>query len=1012
MGREDSKIYWKGIEERERTPIFESALEGEFAEPLPDDFMTGDRGGISRRSFLRAAGFSVAGSLLVSCSREPVEKAIPLLMQGENMMPGKAYWYASTCGGCQAGCGILTKNREGRPIKIEGNPEHPLSQGGLCAVGQAMVLGMYDSQRLGEPLANGTAADWATVDGAIGQQLAETQDGVYVLSGTITSSTTLAMIEKFLGRFDNSAHVVYDPVSYAAILEAHEGTHGRRALPHYGFDRADVIVGVEADFLGTWISPVEFTKGYTGRRALEGENPELSHHIQFEGRMSLTGSNADRRVRVTPAECGPVLRGIAERLAEHAGESMPQLAGISGATAVDAALLDDVAQRLWQAKGKSLVVCGVNDTGIQCLVNGINQILDNYGATVDIEKPSLQWQGDDRAVVELIESMQAGRVKALIMADTNPAYSLPHAQEFIAALKKVPLTVSLAQYVDETAAVSGYVCPIHHALEAWNDAEVVAGTISMAQPVIMPLGQTRTLRECLSAWTDGPREDLAILQAHWRESIYPRREEDVPFQKFWDRAVHDGYTHVKPLEMSEARYRPAALWPQVASMAAPDGKLALVLYEKIGMRDGRHAYNPWLHEMPDPLTKVVWENYACLAPATASRLGLQEGDMVAVAGEGESIELPVQIQPGQHEGVVAVAVGYGRAGTDRFSRIGPQWIESRLTVEDGETIGANGFPLARVHGGTIVPFNAVSITSTGRHSDLALTQTHHTITVPEELGGHRRNMVRETTLAAYGEDPASGNHFEHDILQLWANDYEYTGHHWALAIDLNKCTGCSACMVGCQAENNVPVVGKDEVFRRREMHWIRIDRYYSGTDGDVDVMHQPVMCQHCDHAPCEAVCPVLATVHSDEGINQQIYNRCVGTRYCANNCPYKVRRFNWFDYRRGDQRENLVLNPDLTTRTRGVMEKCSLCAQRIQEAKAEAKRRNRPLGDGDIQVACQQSCPADAILFGDMNDSASRVAKSIETPRHYRMLEEMNYRPTVGYLTKVRNRDEDAGEKG
>ncbi|MBT4500594.1 MAG: 4Fe-4S dicluster domain-containing protein, partial [Gemmatimonadetes bacterium] len=335
-----------------------------------------------------------------------------------------------------------------------------------------------------------------------------------------------------------------------------------------------------------------------------------------------------------------------------------------------------------------------------------------------------------------------------------------------------------------------------------------------------------------------------------------------------------------------------------------------------------------------------------------------------------------------------------------------------LTVEDGETIGANGFPLARVHGGTIVPFNAVSITSTGRHSDLALTQTHHTITVPEELGGHRRNMVRETTLAAYGEDPASGNHFEHDILQLWANDYEYTGHHWALAIDLNKCTGCSACMVGCQAENNVPVVGKDEVFRRREMHWIRIDRYYSGTDGDVDVMHQPVMCQHCDHAPCEAVCPVLATVHSDEGINQQIYNRCVGTRYCANNCPYKVRRFNWFDYRRGDQRENLVLNPDLTTRTRGVMEKCSLCAQRIQEAKAEAKRRNRPLGDGDIQVACQQSCPADAILFGDMNDSASRVAKSIENPRHYRMLEEMNYRPTVGYLTKVRNRDEDAGEKG
>jgi len=1006
MGRDDSKVYWKGIEERERTPAFEQTLEAEFPEPLTIESVVEASTDVSRRSFLRAAGFSVGGGLLISCAREPVEKAIPLLVQGENMTPGKAYWYASTCNGCQSGCGILVKNRDGRPIKIEGNPEHPISQGGLCAVGQAAVLGVYDSHRLGQP-----ATDWSSVDTAIRQQLSQLKDGVYVLTGTVTSPTTQATITKFLGQFNGAKHVVYDSVSYAAILDAHEQTHQTRVLPHYQFDRAEVIVGVEADFLGTWISPVEFTKGYSQGRTLEGETPKLSHHVQFEGRMSLTGSNADRRITLAPAESNAVLRMIAERLAQRAGTSVSQLAGIQGTTRVSSTDIDDIVERLWQARGRSLVVCGINDVGTQCLVNAINHLLDNYGKTLDIEKPSYQWQGNDRAVQELVENMQSGRVKALIIADANPAYSLPNSQEFINALQKIPLTISCAQYMDETAMATKYVCPTHHALESWDDAEIVSGIVGVSQPVIAPLGQTRTLRECLSTWMGAEQDDLSIVEAYWRESIYPRREKDVPFQSFWDRAVHDGYVEVKPRNASGSAYRQSASWPQSISMTVPDGQIALILYEKVGMRDGRHAYNPWLQELPDPVTKVTWENYVCVAPATASKLGVEEGDIITIAGEGQSIELPVQIQSGQNEGVVAIAVGYGRNATDRFSRIGPQWISSQLTVEEGDTVGENSFGFGRVHNGTIVLNSAVSLTPTGRQTNLALTQTHHTITEPEHLGGHRRSMVRETTLSAYQKDQASGNHFEHDILQLWANDYVYKGHHWALGIDLNKCTGCSACVIACQAENNVPVVGKDEVYRRREMHWIRIDRYYSGTDEDVDVMYQPVMCQHCDHAPCEGVCPVLATVHSDEGINQQIYNRCVGTRYCANNCPYKVRRFNWFDYWRKDQQENMVLNPDITTRTRGVMEKCSMCVQRIQAAKADAERHKKPLNDGDIQLACQQSCPADALVFGDMNDPDSRIAKLISHPRHYHMLEEMNFRPTVGYLTKVRNREEDTGEQ-
>ena len=1007
MARDKQKRYWKGTEERDRSEAWESEAQKEFPVPLTGK-LDEDASKFSRRSFLKAAGFSAAGTILASCAREPVERAIPMLVQEENMMPGKAYWYASTCGGCQAGCGILTKNRDGRPVKIEGNAQHPVSMGGLCAVGQATVLGLYDSHRLRQPKINGTPSNWAVVDEQIRAGLADNRDGVYVLTGTITSPSTQAAIDNFLSDYDDGRHIVYDAVSYSAIQDAHNITHGVRILPHYKFNEASVIVSVEADFLGTWLSPVEFTKGYVAGRTLEGDSPKLSHHVQFEGRMSLSGSNADRRVPIATGESITILRNLAERLSNRAEQNVPQLAGLSGTTGVGSDILDDVANRLWEARGESLVVCGLNDTATQCVVNTINQILGNYGKTVETDKVSNQWQSDDSAVDGFLADLRNGRVKALITADTNPAYSLPDAGEFSQLMSNVPLSITFTDHDDETSQLAGYVCPLHHPLEAWGDAEPMSGVLSVSQPTIRPLGQTRSLRESLVSWTTGEaQDDLALVRNNWRQNIFTRQSAVKDFDAFWDQAVHDGFIAVDTVSRQSSRYRAGGDWPESVTTAASGDRYTLVLYEKIGQRDGRHAHNPWLQELPDPISKVVWDNYVALAPSVATSLGLEEGDHVRVSGDGVDVELPIQIQMGQHPRVLSIALGYGRAGTDRFSNVGPDWFEREDTVAVGGTVGENSFGFGSQQASGNLLTAAVTITAVEGHSNLTLTQTHHTITVPEHLGGERRNMVRDTTLAAYTNDQGSGNHAEHEVLQLWADDYPYTGHHWGLAIDLNRCTGCSACSVACQAENNVPVVGRDEVYRRREMHWIRIDRYYSGTDENVDVMFQPVMCQHCDHAPCEAVCPVLATVHSDEGVNQQIYNRCVGTRYCANNCPYKVRRFNWFDYWTENSMEHLALNPDITTRTRGVMEKCSLCVQRVQEARSVAKLEDRSIADGDILTACQQSCPADAIVFGDMNDADSRVSRLIAQPRHYRMLEEMNYRPTVGYMTKVRHREDE-----
>ncbi len=1019
----DGKEYWKALHEHERVDVLREDLGNEFPRGLVGDAdSTGKPASpdVKRRDFLKLCGFSLGGATIAGCTRGKEEKLIPFLIKPEEVTPGRATWYSTSCGGCPAGCGVLAKNRDGRPIKLEGHPQHPLNRGGLCATGQACLLGLYDSRRLKRPRADGADASWPEVDRLIRQELTRIRSEggkVRFLTETLNSPTLTASIDAFLATFEDARRVEYDPVSTSALLDAHAEAYGARVLPRLHFERAKVIVSFDADFLGTWISPVEFTAGYQDGRQLEGESSTFSYHVQVESRLSLTGSNADHRLVIRPADQTLIMAHLAERLAKKAAVDSPWTA--LDAAPIAASELDALADRLWGApRGETLVVCGTDDLEAQRLTIFLNNILGNDrpdgGGSVDLTRPSFQRQGSDRDLSALIEEMRSGEVTALFVDSVDPVYDLPAVAGFTEALKQVRFVVSFAERMNDTAAVARYVCPRHDAFESWRDAEPIAGVLTVGQPLIAPLGDTRSVVESLAIWQEKGADHLQIQRDVWRQKVFPRQQDENDFDAFWDRSVHDGFAVVSAGVAGElSTYRKPPL-RRPTPTPSEQAMLELVLYSKVSLGDGRHAYNPWLQELPDPISKVTWDNYASLAPRTAAELGLQTGDVVRVGDGKASIDVPVLLQPGQHPSTVAVALGYGHRGSERFADIGPEWIHKRPTISTGERVGRNAAALIRLADGRRrYSASPVSIEKTSGGHSLATTQSHHSLSVPAHLAGTHegpRPIVQETTLEAYRKDPSSGSHKHHELLSIWSEDHRYDGHHWGMAIDLSRCTGCSACVLGCQAENNIPVVGKDEVLREREMSWLRIDRYYSGDD-DIEVVHQPMMCQHCDNAPCENVCPVLATVHSSEGLNQQVYNRCVGTRYCANNCPYKTRRFNWFDYPREDSVENMVLNPDVTVRSRGIMEKCSFCVQRIQEAKAEAKRTGRSLRDGDVQPACQQSCPSKAIVFGDRNDPKSEISRRMKDPRHFRVLEELNVLPSVGYLTSVKNRAPKEGDE-
>jgi molybdopterin-containing oxidoreductase family iron-sulfur binding subunit len=957
--------------------------------------------GVSRRTFIEMIGFSAAALAFSGC-RAPEQKIVPSLVQPVEFTPGVAVWYASTCGGCSSACGALVKVRDGRPIKLEGNPEHTLSAGGLCPVAHGMVFGLYDSERLRQPMAGSKPASWDEVDGQITARLEaiKAKGGkIRVLSGSITSPSSLGTIGTFLSQFPGGQHVFYDSVSCSAIRGAHSRSHGTAAIPGYALDKARLIVSFGGDFLGTWISPVQHTRAYTRARSLQGIGEAGSadenrgarlRHVQIESRLSLTGSNADLRLKVSPAQELEALRLLAALVAANSHDGvragLPQTGGIDLRPHVRQ-VIEQIAEQIVSLKGESLVVSGANDIDAQYLVNWINHAAGSYGVTVDLGSASRQKQGDDGQVAGLVREMNAGDVAALIILGSNPAYDYDDAPDFVKGLSKVPLKISLNPYRDETSALVDFICPHHHFLEAWDDAEPVSGVFSLNQPVIRPLFQTRAYQESLLRWTGDPRGHHEVLKQYWQDKVFPLQKESPSFQEFWDKSLRDGIftpeRQSSPEPSSNFDDLAAASTRLAARAERLSETLSVVLYEKIALRDGAHAGNPWLQELPDPVSKITWDNYASVSPDLAEKMGFDEGTIVRVSNAATAIELPVHIQPGQGEGSVAIALGYGRTRAGR----------------GGSNVGANAYGLVALDNGTfqyVAP--GISLEKTGGKVVFASTQLH------QSLDG--RPLVRDLSIAEYLERRKSAEGEQSaEPRSIW-KDHQYGEHKWGMVVDLNACTGCSACVLSCQAENNIPVVGKDEVRRQREMHWLRVDRYAAENGDGLKVSYQPVMCAQCDNASCESVCPVLATVHSSEGLNMQVYNRCVGTRYCENNCPYKVRRFNWFENAHADPVSNLALNPDVTVRTRGVMEKCTFCVQRIEEAKIRARNEGRTIRDGEIQTACQQSCPAAAITFGDLVDPGSQVGRLKHDERDFILLEELNLRPAISYLARVRSAEQ------
>ncbi|MFI5149927.1 MAG: TAT-variant-translocated molybdopterin oxidoreductase [Bacteroidia bacterium] len=1072
----NSKKYWKGLDELNDNPAFLKERENEFKESIPVDKFLADskvmeESSSSRRDFLKFLGFSVTAATLAACET-PVTKVAPYVFKPEEITPGMANWYATTYFDGYDYASVIVKTREGRPIKIEGNTLSKISQGGVNARVQASLLSLYDSDRFyGAQDGKGVGMSWEKADTAVKTGITNAinaKKDVVVLSSTIISPTTKAALAELSAKY-GAKHITYDAVSYSGMLMANKNTFGTAVLPSYHFDKANVIVSFGADFLINWISPVEHSKQYAATRRVSTEKKEMSKHVHFESILSTTGSNADERHPVKPSDMGAYMVAIYNKVA---GASLPV-----GAK-VDEHAVADTTKWLSDNKGKSLVVCGVNDVNLQLIANGINQALGNYGTTIDMHTPDYTKQGNDEEFVKLVENMRSGNVGAIILYNTNPAYTAPSKLNFAQAMAKVPCKISLASRSDETTALCDIICPDHNFLESWNDYNPRKGHYNLQQPAISPLfvgnkakgySGTRQAQQSMLSWAGNETDYHTYLTGNWKTMFNNAGDATT----FWNQSLHDGAIFIEGIGAAEEKkeekkdikhdaHKAAGavaiadkkeekkeedVTPKIDLNAAA-GAIAsmkskgteVVFHESTALGSGLLANLPWLQELPDPITKITWDNCITMNPEDMKgtynileRFDQLEDapDTALVTVDGIALEaLPVFPQPGQALGTIGIALGYGRSNSGKCAN----------------GVGVNAYKAVQWSNNSMQYTASASLTKGPETHAIACTQTHHTM-----MG---RPVVKETSLMNWMKDPASGNEHETVLhkgkdtdpleVNLWEN-FDRPGHSWGMAIDLNTCIGCAACVVACNVENNIPVVGKNEVRRSREMHWMRIDRYYTSYMskakgkkdhlGKIDtyrkmehaatanprIFFQPVMCQHCNHAPCETVCPVLATSHSGEGLNMMTYNRCVGTRYCANNCPFKVRRFNWFNYTGNkdfkdvnpamDDIGRMVLNPDVVVRSRGVMEKCSMCVQRIQAGKLEAKKAGQKLKDGAIQTACSQSCPTNAIIFGDMNDPESELSKWFANPRNYKMLEETGVRPAIGYLTKVRNTEVEMEEE-
>lgn len=955
----DLENYWQDVEDKNQTSR-------DFKEEFSENTYQVGMAEKSRRDFLKIMGFSLSVlPLASSCKKITAEKAIPYLHKNDQIVPGVANWYATTCEGCHAHCSLLVKTREGRPIKIEGNPLSKKSLGGTCPIGQASVLSLYDSFRYSGPKIGDVDSTFDNAITKIKKALSSAKlngKKTAFITSTHFGPTKSTLIEEFKSFYPNVEIISYSPNCVSSIYEANKLVFGSYDGFNFDLSKANLIVGVNADFLGGYLNPVNFSKQYSSRKDLF-QDKNIIKHIQVESMMSLTGSNADDRFMIESSEEGLFLNNLLSFIQKYSGKSV-QSTNLKEFPKND--IVEKIAGELLSHKGKSVVVCGSDFVDHQVLVNAINTALENFGNTIFVSNKNYAKAESDLEFKNFVKNISAYEV--VMFSNVNPVFDFYDSEKLKKGLEQVKVKVSFNTSPDETSTLCNIVVPDKHSFEKWNDFEIDNGVFSFSQPLIDPLFNSVQVEETILHLIDKKMSFYDYQRSVWQNKLLPKFNSGFGFSVFWDKAIHDGYVDFNLEKNLNVSYKPTNFDIQNFK-----DELSLITYEKVAIKNGSHVTNPWLLELPDPITKMTWDNYLMISPSLAKSKNLETSDVVTVKSENNTFELPVLVQPGMAKNTMAVAVGFGRS----------------ISGKAGKNVGVNVYPISKG-----INLN-VSITKLNKKHKMAQTQTHHSM--------EGRNIVKETDLKSFLMDPASGNKDKVKLVSMW-KDYEKGDHHWAMMIDLNKCNGCSGCIVSCNAENNVPVVGKDEVFNRREMHWLRLDRYYKGDDENPSVVHQPVMCMHCENAPCETVCPVVATTHSSDGLNQQVYNRCVGTRYCANNCPYKVRRFNWFDYAHDDKYENMVLNPDIVVRTRGVMEKCSMCIQRIQEAKLEAKKQGRDVADGEIKLACQQSCHSDAIIFGDINDPKSVISKRLKDPRYYRVLEELNVAPRVGFLTKVRNK--------
>lgn len=1043
------KGIWVSAEELNRDEAFLQSAQKEFS--VENIAETDGQWTANRRDFLKMMGFGLGAATIAASCEIPMKRAIPYVTKPDEIVPGVANYFASSF--VQGGdyCAVLVKTREGRPIKIEGNSLSKVTKGGTSARAQAVVLSLYDTRRIKSAGAvekgELSAINWADLDKKITGQLA-LGGQIRIISSTNISPTAKKALGEFVAKYPNTRVITYDAVSSAALLAANEQCFGLKALPSYHFDKAEVIVSLGADFLGTWISPVEYARAYAERRKIsDPKKATMSRHYQVESHMSLTGSNADHRVLIKPSEMGAAICALYNEVAALTGA-----AAIGGPKVNDKAAkaLKGAARDLVAAKGKSLVVSGSNNIAEQVIVNKINDLLGNLNATVDFGTLSYQRQGDERDMERLIGDMSAGQVGLAIVWGANPAFDLPNADKFKAAFAKVNTRISFSGTMDETTALCNYSAPTHHLLESWGDAQPKEGHYSLIQPTIAPLFDTRQAELSLLIWAGSPNLNLQdpqpyyqYLKSAWTSDLQSKQNKYSPVA-FWEMSLHDGIFEAPGAGRTVSFNSGAALNSGAVSKPA-SAEVEISFYETVNIGNGQYAHNPWLQEMPDPVHRTVWGNYLSI-PVEWDGVneingwkGLNDGDNVEVEVNGKKLTCTVVKTFGQPAGTVSIALGQGRESGGC-----------------GTGFGVNVNPWLPVSAG-LVQYHAAATVSgkTGVDKQFACVQHHHTMGVQamgkeegavinadeKSLGwkGFQGSLTSRSVifqadlkdLPGLVEDMTEfhkeAKHLNEQTLYPDNTDYFGTGVKWGMYIDLNSCIGCGACQVACVSENNIPVVGKAEVNRHHEMTWLRIDRYFYGDLENPKVVYQPMMCQHCDNAPCENVCPVNATNHSMEGLNQMAYNRCIGTRYCANNCPYKVRRFNWLDYTTADvwpaneervfwvegedkpfYADNLVrmvLNPDVTVRSRGVIEKCSFCIQRIQEGKLTAKRESRAILDNDVRSACQTACPTGAIVFGNLNNPESAVVKARESAGAlaYQALEEINVRPGVQYSAKIRN---------